>query len=188
MPDFLDEFLTTYGINHALQKLIEAGKDIYLVSPYIKVADQLLAYIKDANRNGAQFKIVCLQGGLASFRNGMDKPIGPNVTLFSLDHLHAKCYLNEETAIVTSLNLYEFSQQNNDEMGFEVRKAEEEELYEEHSPERLIRKAKVVNSGKASNSGSGRTSKKFRQRKPESGVPRSAPFPLRTLQLKLRLV
>ena len=151
------EFLTTYGINHALQKLIEAGKDIYLVSPYIRVAEQLRAYIKDANRDGAQFTIVCRREDLGASEmewiNQLDR-----VTLFSLDHLHAKCYLNEETAIVTSMNLYEFSQQNNDEMGFEVRKAEEEELYESirHEVGRLIRKAKVVNSGKAPNS-SGRT-------------------------------
>ena len=147
--------MTTYGINHALQKLIEAGKDIYLVSPYIKVAEQLRAYIMDANLDGAQFTIVCRREDLRpsemEWINQLD-----HASLFSLDHLHAKCYLNEETAIVTSLNLYEFSQQNNDEMGFEVRKAEEEELYESIRREvgRLIRKARLVNSGKAPNSSS----------------------------------
>ena len=142
------EFLTTYGINHALQKLIEAGKDIYLVSPHIKVADQLQAYIKDANRLGAHFTIICRRESLRTSEmqwiNQLD-----HFRLFSVDQLHAKCYLNEETAIVTSMNLYEFSQQNNDEMGFEVRKSEDEELYNtiRREVERLARKAKVVNSG-----------------------------------------
>ena len=32
-------------------------------------------------------------------------------------NLHAKCYLNENEALLTSMNLYEFSEKNNDEMG-----------------------------------------------------------------------
>ncbi len=32
-------------------------------------------------------------------------------------NLHAKCYLNEKAAIITSMNLYDFSQVNNNEMG-----------------------------------------------------------------------
>ena len=147
------EFLTTYGINHALQKLIEAGKDIYLVSPYIKAAEQLQAYIKDANRVGAHFTIICrgedLQTSEIEWINQLDE-----CRLFSVYRLHAKCYLNEETAIVTSMNLYEFSQQNNDEMGFQIRKAEEEHLYSNirREVERLIRKGKEVNYRKAPNS------------------------------------
>ena len=34
-----------------------------------------------------------------------------------LQDLHAKCYMNEEEALVTSMNLYEYSQVNNYEMG-----------------------------------------------------------------------
>ena len=36
------------------------------------------------------------------------------------EHLHAKCYMNDSHALVTSMNLYEFSQVNNDEMGILV--------------------------------------------------------------------
>lgn len=43
--------------------------------------------------------------------------------------LHAKCYLNENEAIVTSMNLYSFSQQNNDEMGIHVTKENDTDLY-----------------------------------------------------------
>lgn len=32
-------------------------------------------------------------------------------------NLHAKCYLNEAACIIGSLNLYDFSQVNNNEMG-----------------------------------------------------------------------
>ncbi len=47
-----------------------------------------------------------------------------------MQDLHAKCYLNENEALLTSMNLYEFSQSNNDEMGLIVSKREEPDLYD----------------------------------------------------------
>ena len=48
-----------------------------------------------------------------------------------VQNLHAKCYISESAAIITSMNLYEFSQQNNDEMGILVSHTEDAELYQE---------------------------------------------------------
>jgi thymidine kinase len=47
-------------------------------------------------------------------------------------NLHAKCYINEETCIITSLNLYEFSQiNNNNEMGVFLSRGDDIDLYKE---------------------------------------------------------
>jgi len=56
-------------------------------------------------------------------------------------NLHAKCYMNEEMCIVTSLNLYEFSQVNNNEMGILIRRGEDAQLYKDAYDEaqRIIR-------------------------------------------------
>ena len=56
-------------------------------------------------------------------------------------NLHAKCYLNEETCIITSLNLYEFSQVNNNEMGVLVKRSEDDALYRDayEEAQRIIR-------------------------------------------------
>jgi phosphatidylserine/phosphatidylglycerophosphate/cardiolipin synthase-like enzyme len=56
-------------------------------------------------------------------------------------NLHAKCYMNEEMCIVTSLNLYEFSQVNNNEMGILIRRAEDSQLYKDayEEAQRIIR-------------------------------------------------
>src|SRR3546814_12589511 len=56
-------------------------------------------------------------------------------------NLHAKCYLNEELCIVTSLNLYEFSQVNNNEMGILIRRSDDAELYRDayEEAQRIIR-------------------------------------------------
>ena len=45
------------------------------------------------------------------------------------ENLHAKCYLNENEAIITSMNLYEFSQEHNREMGIDVSREQDPELY-----------------------------------------------------------
>ncbi|WP_211230973.1 DNA repair protein [Chitinilyticum aquatile] len=61
-------------------------------------------------------------------------------------NLHAKCYLNEEVCIVTSLNLYEFSQVNNNEMGVLIRRSEDAELYKDayEEAQRIIRISEEV--------------------------------------------
>ena len=56
-------------------------------------------------------------------------------------NLHAKCYMNEEMCIITSLNLYEFSQVNNNEMGILIQRAEDAQLYKDayEEAQRIIR-------------------------------------------------
>ena len=56
-------------------------------------------------------------------------------------NLHAKCYMNEEMCIVTSLNLYEFSQVNNNEMGILIQRSEDGQLYKDayEEAQRIIR-------------------------------------------------
>ena len=60
--------------------------------------------------------------------------------------LHAKCYLNESEAIITSMNLYEFSQVNNHEMGIYIDKNVDPELYKDICDEaqRLIRSSDEI--------------------------------------------
>ena len=53
----------------------------------------------------------------------------PGIKLLFHKDLHAKCYFNEKEAIITSMNLYMFSQQNNVEMGIYISKEKDEELY-----------------------------------------------------------
>jgi phosphatidylserine/phosphatidylglycerophosphate/cardiolipin synthase-like enzyme len=56
-------------------------------------------------------------------------------------NLHAKCYMNEEMCIITSLNLYEFSQVNNNEMGILIQRSDDSQLYKDayEEAQRIIR-------------------------------------------------
>jgi hypothetical protein len=55
----------------------------------------------------------------------------PGIMLMYHKDLHAKCYLNEKEAIITSMNLYMFSQQNNVEMGIYISKENDADLYKQ---------------------------------------------------------
>lgn len=61
-------------------------------------------------------------------------------------NLHAKCYLNEESCIVSSLNLYEFSQVNNNEMGILISKDEDAQVFKDayEEAQRIIRISEEV--------------------------------------------
>src|SRR3546814_6857751 len=61
-------------------------------------------------------------------------------------NLHAKCYLYEELCIVTSLNLYAFSQVNNNEMGILIQRSDDAELYRDayEEAQRIIRISEEV--------------------------------------------
>jgi phosphatidylserine/phosphatidylglycerophosphate/cardiolipin synthase-like enzyme len=55
----------------------------------------------------------------------------PNIRIFYLDVLHAKCFVNEQEAIVTSLNLLNGSEEKNREMGVRLRADTDADAYRE---------------------------------------------------------
>ncbi len=61
-------------------------------------------------------------------------------------NLHAKCYISEGACIITSLNLYEFSQINNNEMGILLIRRDDATTYKEAHDEahRIIRISEEV--------------------------------------------
>ena len=48
-----------------------------------------------------------------------------------MKNLHAKCYLNEQSAVIGSMNMYEFSEKNNREMGVLVTKEDDPEVFKD---------------------------------------------------------
>ena len=52
-----------------------------------------------------------------------------HISTYFYENLHAKCYLNENKALLTLMNLYDFSQVHNLEMGLVVSRETEGELY-----------------------------------------------------------
>lgn len=111
------KFLNTSATTYVLEQLINKAKSkVVLVSPYLKLNKRIKQIIEDRANEGIEFYFVYGKQELKSTEKDWLLTID-KVNLFYCDDLHAKCYLNESYCIITSMNLYEFSQVNNNEMG-----------------------------------------------------------------------
>ncbi len=125
-------FLTTRGTTSEIERIINTAQNrLVLISPYVKVPDSLLQNLQAADQRGVRTKIV--YGKKRQLDAGVEKKLGrlEHVQILFLENLHAKCYFNEQSMVVTSLNLYDFSEQNNREMGVLITKQDDEALFEE---------------------------------------------------------
>jgi phosphatidylserine/phosphatidylglycerophosphate/cardiolipin synthase-like enzyme len=135
------KFLNTSATNYFLEELIKNAKDrLILISPFLRLNDRIKELLEDKNRLKIDVRVVYgkseLQPGEISWLTELSY-----LRTSYCKNLHAKCYLNEELCIITSLNLYEFSQINNNEMGVLIRRSEDAELYKEayEEAQRIIR-------------------------------------------------
>lgn len=123
------KFLNSSGISYHLENLVKnSDQTLYLLSPYLKFNSRIKQLLDERNRLKLDIRIIYgkvdLQAEESKWLKSMD-----SIKVLFCKNLHAKCYLNEKEAIITSMNLYDFSQQNNNEMGIYVTKEEEPELY-----------------------------------------------------------
>jgi phosphatidylserine/phosphatidylglycerophosphate/cardiolipin synthase-like enzyme len=140
------KFLNTSATNYFLEELIKEAKDrLILISPFLKLNDRMKELLADKNRLKIDVRIVYGKSELQPEEINWLKELTYIRTSFC-KNLHAKCYLNEELCIVTSLNLYEFSQINNNEMGILIRRSDDTDLYKDayEEAQRIIRISEEV--------------------------------------------
>jgi phosphatidylserine/phosphatidylglycerophosphate/cardiolipin synthase-like enzyme len=140
------KFLNTSATNYFLEELIKDAKDrLLLISPFLKLNDRMKELLADKNRLKIDVRIVYGKSELQPEEINWLKELTYIRTSFC-KNLHAKCYLNEEICIITSLNLYEFSQVNNNEMGILIRRSEDGALYKDayEEAQRIIRISEEV--------------------------------------------
>ena len=125
------EFLIRSGCSHQIDEIIRRAEErVWLISPFIKVADHLKELLNGKDGDGVDMRLVY---GKSDLRKGEREWLESlkSLRIYYRENLHAKCYMNEEFALITSMNLYEFSQINNDEWGILVSRREDRELYRE---------------------------------------------------------
>src|ERR1035437_37596 len=119
------KFLNTSATNYFLEEMIKDAKDrLILISPFLKLNDRMKELLSDKNRLKIDVRIVYGKSALQPEELNWLKGLTYIRTSFC-KNIHAKCYLNEESCIITSLNLYEFSQVNNNEMGVWMNRADD---------------------------------------------------------------
>lgn len=135
------KFLNTSATNYYLEELIKSAKErVILISPFLKLNDRIKELLEDKNRLKIDIRIIYGKSELQPEEITWLKEQDYIRTSFC-KNLHAKCYLNEDHCIITSLNLYEFSQINNNEMGILVTREEDATLYKDtyEEAQRIIR-------------------------------------------------
>jgi len=141
------EFLSTAGASNAIEQMIKNSKQrLYLITPYLQINPLLRSILQALDNKVSTIDI--------RFVSRTDKINAEdmnflqnlkNVKVFALDNLHAKCYLNEDMVILTSLNLYQYSQHNNIEMGIKITKTTDPDLYTAiyEEVERILGESKI---------------------------------------------
>lgn len=140
------KFLNTSATNYFLEELIKGAKDrLILISPFLKLNDRIKELLADKNRLKIDVRIVYGKSELQPEEINWLKELTYIRTSFC-KNLHAKCYMNEEFCIIASLNLYEFSQVNNNEMGVLIRRADDVDLYKDtyEEAQRIIRVSEEI--------------------------------------------
>jgi phosphatidylserine/phosphatidylglycerophosphate/cardiolipin synthase-like enzyme len=123
------KFLTTKGTSHHLEDIIMgATKELFLVSPYLQISKTFLERLKDASQRGVNIKIVYGKDNLKKEQLNSLQTL-KNMQLYFSENLHAKCYFNECEMVITSMNMYEFSEQHNREMGIFIERSNDKDLY-----------------------------------------------------------
>lgn len=111
------KFINTRKAVSEIEDLIKnAGERLILVSPYLKLSKdfkELLTY-----RNSKDKITTVIFGKQELNPDEMKFLQGLRFVILKYNEdLHAKCYVNDDKMVITSLNLYEFSMANNKEMG-----------------------------------------------------------------------
>lgn len=128
-------FLDTQNISSEIANLIRNSKDrLYLITPYLQLNRLIKPLIKDIVFKNPRIQIILVcRSDKINVEDMKFLQDLKNVQIWALDNLHAKCYINEETAIITSMNLFQFSEGNNYEMGIKIDKKTDEPIYQQIS-------------------------------------------------------
>lgn len=119
-------FLNTIDFVEAIKCILkEAEKEVIMIVPYIKVSPAIWSELVAAEQRGIQILIVYREDSMNTHEKSRLTSLS-NITLLYNEHVHAKCYLNENSMIIGSMNLYEYSEQNNREMGVLLDKENED--------------------------------------------------------------
>ena len=109
-------FLNSKSLKREIDRLLNYKSDyLYIISPYIK-GDELYEFLEDMHYEDTDVNIVY---GKTKMNKGnyYDIMDFPNTRLYYLEDLHAKVFLNDSAAIISTMNLYDYSFDNNTECG-----------------------------------------------------------------------
>lgn len=122
------KFLNTRKAVSEIEDLIKnADQKLTLVSPYLKISKDFRELLNYRNKKDKITTIIFGKQELNPDEMKFLQTLRFVILKYNED-LHAKCYLNDNKMIITSLNLYEFSMANNKEMGVLIDKTDSNDM------------------------------------------------------------
>ena len=126
----MSTFLTSTHISACIEKLITTSRsNLFFISPYLKFSRRIKELLSSSDVP------VTIVYGKQPMKSDSDQLLWihsqDHISLYFYPDLHAKCYMNASNAIIASMNLYEFSQVNNLEMGVLLTKKSDSKAYQD---------------------------------------------------------
>ena len=171
-------FIRPRSISHHIEKIIEeAASELLIISPYVKL-DGVISNLLESQSRNVPIHVIYRKN------KSQKADLAPEERLFFRSHrintsfhenVHAKCFLNEKEALLTSMNLVKYSLDNNLEMGILVSKRADGKLYADLYQQAMIMKdtSSGFTVGRRKKETSTATRPKSPGRKSASKVPKS---------------
>ena len=137
------DFLTTKGSLSKIEDVIrDADKALTVITPFVQISEDFARRLRDADERGVQIRLVCRVETLKPAQKSKLAEF-VNLTVYDDPKLHAKCFINESGLVLTSLNFYQASEQNN-EMGIYLDAREDRRAFSDavKEAESIIRSAR----------------------------------------------
>lgn len=123
------EIFGTTELSYNIEKFFQEETSFFvIVTPYLKLNLRLWAKMKESFNRADLVIFIYRENQLKKEEVSLLKQIN-SIKLFSSKNLHAKIFANDNKCIISSMNLYEYSQINNHEIGIMIEKYNNKDLY-----------------------------------------------------------
>ena len=118
--------------------LEEARQRVIFVTPYLRLWGHLKTNIEQAVKKGVDVRFLIRQDRDQVRAEDVDWLRSHKVTVLEIAGLHAKIYMNEQTLLVSSMNITESSTNNSYEVALEVEDALQDKALREYVSSKLM--------------------------------------------------
>lgn len=121
----------TTEISFQIERIIKEAKAYLLViTPFLKFNERLKNIYKNHSNRVLNNFLIYRESEISKKEKEVLDSIS-NLKLINLPNIHAKCYMNESSALITSMNLHEYSEKNNYEIGIILDSKDDSVRYQE---------------------------------------------------------
>ena len=124
------KFLRTKSISGSITDIIaEAEHTIGIITPYPNIHDNFLRRLEEADKRGVEINFVYGKKKNIPQDQFNNLKSYQNIEMRFHKDLHAKCYYNEKKMVIASMNLHQYSEENNREMGVLITLEKDADVY-----------------------------------------------------------